>query len=178
MVILYKRGAERRDYENGIIKLRARKSQGPIQLVATLLVLTIEHYILTRRFAPRLPQDVFRSSDMDSIACVLARKAVDELGFVGAVESSTFAGLGSSSSSKGSLLKARELLITECVKILACYRKNTVASQSPKGQLILPETLKLLPLFILSMLKSTAVRSSVPRNRTNRNAPPSPRGAY
>ena len=111
-------------------------------------------------------QDVFRSSDMDSIACVLARKAMDELGFVGSVESSTFAGLGSGGSSKGSLLKARELLITESVKILACYRKNTVASQSPKGQLILPETLKVrsdeILLAICSAILPRFRRSSCP----------------
>jgi len=50
----------------------------------------------------------------------------------------------------------RENLINQVANILACYRKNCTNSPS-KGQFILPETLKLLPIFTNSLLKSDAI---------------------
>lgn len=46
-------------------------------------------------------------------------------------------------------------LVTRCATILACYRKNC-ASPSSVGQLILPECMKLLPLYINTLMKSDA----------------------
>lgn len=48
-----------------------------------------------------------------------------------------------------------------CVKILTAYRTHCAASTSP-GQLILPESFKLLPLYTLCMLKSRAFRAGKP----------------
>lgn len=42
--------------------------------------------------------------------------------------------------------------------ILSCYRKHC-SSQSPAGQLILPESLKLLPMYSNCLLKSDALLS-------------------
>lgn len=50
----------------------------------------------------------------------------------------------------------RENLITQVANILAAYRKNCTNAPS-KGQFILPETLKLLPVFANSLLKSDAI---------------------
>lgn len=50
----------------------------------------------------------------------------------------------------------RENLITQVAHILAAYRKNCTNAPS-KGQFILPETLKLLPVFTNSLLKSDAI---------------------
>ncbi|CAF95482.1 unnamed protein product, partial [Tetraodon nigroviridis] len=47
----------------------------------------------------------------------------------------------------------RETLVNQCAQILACYRKNC-ASPSPAGQLILPECMKLLPVYLNCVLKS------------------------
>ncbi|XP_068161056.1 protein transport protein Sec24C isoform X2 [Antennarius striatus] len=47
----------------------------------------------------------------------------------------------------------RETLINQCAQILACYRKNC-ASPSSAGQLILPECMKLLPVYLNCVLKS------------------------
>ncbi|XP_069876681.1 protein transport protein Sec24C isoform X2 [Dipodomys merriami] len=47
----------------------------------------------------------------------------------------------------------RDTLITQCAQILACYRKNC-ASPSSAGQLILPECMKLLPVYLNCVLKS------------------------
>lgn len=50
----------------------------------------------------------------------------------------------------------KENLIQQVANILACYRKNCTNAPS-KGQFILPETLKLLPVFSNSVLKSDAI---------------------
>ncbi len=50
----------------------------------------------------------------------------------------------------------KDNLINNCAQILACYRKNC-ASPSSAGQLILPECMKLLPLYTNCLLKSDAL---------------------
>ncbi|XP_031416432.1 protein transport protein Sec24C isoform X2 [Clupea harengus] len=47
----------------------------------------------------------------------------------------------------------RDILVNQCAQILACYRKNC-ASPSSAGQLILPECMKLLPVYLNCVLKS------------------------
>ncbi|XP_061666594.1 protein transport protein Sec24C isoform X2 [Syngnathoides biaculeatus] len=47
----------------------------------------------------------------------------------------------------------RDTLVNQCAQILACYRKNC-ASPSSAGQLILPECMKLLPIYLNCVLKS------------------------
>jgi len=48
--------------------------------------------------------------------------------------------------------------MTQCAEILACYRKNC-ASPSSAGQLILPESMKLLPLYTNCVIKSDALQA-------------------
>ena len=45
----------------------------------------------------------------------------------------------------------------ECVRILSAYRKHCAASASP-GQLILPESFKVLPVYTLGLKKCVALR--------------------
>lgn len=52
--------------------------------------------------------------------------------------------------------QVKEGLVNRCATSLACYRKNC-ASPSSAGQLILPECMKLLPLYINCLLKSDAL---------------------
>ena len=49
----------------------------------------------------------------------------------------------------------RDRLTMTCVDILAAYRKHCTSNPA-SGQLILPETLKHLPLYTLSMLRGDA----------------------
>lgn len=49
----------------------------------------------------------------------------------------------------------KDSLVTRAAQILACYRKNC-ASPTSAGQLILPECMKLLPLYISCLLKNDA----------------------
>lgn len=51
--------------------------------------------------------------------------------------------------------QVKDNLVTRCATILACYRKNC-ASPSSVGQLILPECMKLLPLYVNTLMKSDA----------------------
>ena len=52
----------------------------------------------------------------------------------------------------------RENFTHQCAVILSCYRKHC-SSHSPVGQLILPDTLKLLPMYANCMLKNDALLS-------------------
>eukprot|EP00250_Pteridium_aquilinum_P010450 c19397_g1_i1 orf=566-3775(-) len=58
------------------------------------------------------------------------------------------------------LAQLREKMTTSCVNILFTYRKFC-ATASSSGQLILPEALKLLPLYTLALTKSVGLRSDV-----------------
>uniref|UniRef100_F6RUF2 SEC24 homolog C, COPII coat complex component n=1 Tax=Monodelphis domestica TaxID=13616 RepID=F6RUF2_MONDO len=51
----------------------------------------------------------------------------------------------------------RDSLVSQCAQILACYRKNC-ASPSSAGQLILPECMKLLPVYLNCVLKSDVLQ--------------------
>ena len=58
------------------------------------------------------------------------------------------------------LPQLKEQLLTRVSNSLACYRQNCAAPSQP-GQLILPETLKLLPLYSHCLLRSPAIMPSI-----------------
>jgi protein transport protein SEC24 len=55
--------------------------------------------------------------------------------------------------------EVREWIGDKCIRILAAYRKHH-GSGAHQGQLILPDKLRLLPLYTLGLLKSRAFRGS------------------
>uniref|UniRef100_A0A4W3GYE0 SEC24 homolog D, COPII coat complex component n=1 Tax=Callorhinchus milii TaxID=7868 RepID=A0A4W3GYE0_CALMI len=57
------------------------------------------------------------------------------------------------------LKTVREILVNQTAHMLACYRKNC-ASPSSVGQLILPEAMKLLPVYMNCLLKSYVLLGS------------------
>ena len=57
----------------------------------------------------------------------------------------------------GKLEVLRELIYKTAVDILHAYR-DKVARSASSGQLILPESLKLLPLYALALTKASAFR--------------------
>lgn len=81
--------------------------------------------------------DLYRSCDLDTIVNFFAKQAVFRL-----FESSP--------------KSVKDNLVNRCAQMLACYRKNC-ANPSSAGQLILPECMKLLPLYVNCILKSDAV---------------------
>ncbi|KAL6545603.1 Protein transport protein Sec24B [Orobanche gracilis] len=83
--------------------------------------------------------NLFRVADIDTqFACILKQAA-------GEIPSAP-------------LSQVRDLAINVCTNILHSYRKFC-ATVSSSGQLILPEALKLLPLYTLALLKSIGLRS-------------------
>jgi len=92
----------------------------------------------------KVPADIFRASDLGACATLMLRQAISDL----------------EDPSQGSLHNARTRVYENMVSLLANYRMNTSARTSPTGQLILPESLQLLPLFCLSLRKSRLFRSS------------------
>ncbi len=54
----------------------------------------------------------------------------------------------------------RDSIIAQAANMLACYRKNC-AQSTTAGQLILPETLKLLPVYVTSLIKCDALTGSM-----------------
>ena len=93
----------------------------------------------------KVPADIYRSSDLGTVATILSRQAISDL----------------DRRDDGSLQLARDNVFNNCVSILASYRLHTTARTSPQGQLILPESLQLLPLFCLSLRKSRMLRHSL-----------------
>ncbi|XVF39318.1 hypothetical protein PTKIN_Ptkin01aG0025000 [Pterospermum kingtungense] len=83
--------------------------------------------------------NLFRSADLDTqFACFLKQAAIE-------IPTSP-------------LVQVREQVTNLCINILLSYRKFC-ATVSSSGQLILPEALKLLPLYTLALIKSTGLRN-------------------
>jgi protein transport protein SEC24 len=80
--------------------------------------------------------DLFRSCDLDTTILFFAKQGIFKL-------------------LEHTPKVFRDNLINRTAQILACYRKNC-ASPTSAGQLILPECLKLLPLYVSCLLKNDA----------------------
>ncbi|XP_076844603.1 protein transport protein Sec24B isoform X2 [Brachyhypopomus gauderio] len=82
--------------------------------------------------------DVFAGADVEAITCLLANMAVDR-------------------SVSSSLLDARDALVNAVVDSLESYRANGSNLQPPG--LVAPAALRLLPLYVLALLKQKALRT-------------------
>ncbi|XP_063775067.1 protein transport protein Sec24B isoform X2 [Pseudophryne corroboree] len=82
--------------------------------------------------------DVFAGADVQAVTCLLANMAVDR-------------------SITSSLSDARDALVNAVVDSLATY--NSTLSNLQQSTLIAPSSLKLLPLYILALLKQKAFRT-------------------
>ncbi|XP_071721477.1 protein transport protein SEC24 C-like [Rutidosis leptorrhynchoides] len=83
--------------------------------------------------------NLFRSADLDTQFSCFLKQAANEI-------------------LTNPLLQVREQVTNLCINILHAYRKFC-ATVSSSGQLILPEALKLLPLYTLALIKSTGLRT-------------------
>ncbi|SOV08103.1 related to Protein transport protein Sec24C [Ustilago sp. UG-2017a] len=82
--------------------------------------------------------NVFRYADMDSTVAYYSKEVV-------------------SLAHAKPLKEVRHYLTDKCVKILLAYRRNCASSTSP-GQLILPESFKLFPLYALAINKTKCIK--------------------
>ncbi|KAK9071221.1 hypothetical protein SSX86_009789 [Deinandra increscens subsp. villosa] len=83
--------------------------------------------------------NLFRSADLDTQFSCFLKQAANEI-------------------PSTPLLQVRDRVTDLCISILHSYRKFC-ATVSSSGQLILPEALKLLPLYTLALIKSTGLRT-------------------
>lgn len=81
--------------------------------------------------------ELFRNCELDTILNVFLKEAVRKV-------------------TEDSPKQTKDYLISRSAQILACYRKNC-AQASSAGQLILPECMKLLPLYINCLIKCDAI---------------------
>lgn len=93
-----------------------------------------------------LLSNVFRFADLDATCSVWQRVSAKQY-----VDKSLM---------RSTPTAVKDNLVEECVNVLYNYRKYC-ASSSSSGQLILPESLKLLPLYTLATLKSRALRANL-----------------
>jgi hypothetical protein len=137
------------------------------------------------------PGAVFKNVDPDCVVAALAKLAVDralrlplgDVPWAVATPSSSPAGVAQeisntimnffnddaasnaqptpAASSSVDSLPARQYLVAVVAELLHKYRKHC-AAQSSRAQLILPDTLRLLPLFALGMLKHPALINNTP----------------
>lgn len=83
---------------------------------------------------------VFRHADLDATMGLMAKQVMHQI-----------------IRNQDPFVMIRQQLTMRCVDILHCYRKQCSANSSP-GQLILPESLKLLPVYLVGLKKSPALR--------------------
>jgi protein transport protein SEC24 len=81
---------------------------------------------------------IFKLSDIDTIMSLLFKSAISHC-------------------SSFTLASIRQQLLERSIKILSSYRQHC-SPRSSTAQLIIPDSFKLLPIYILSMLKSKALR--------------------
>ncbi|XP_042905393.1 protein transport protein Sec24C [Parasteatoda tepidariorum] len=81
--------------------------------------------------------DLFRNCELDTILNFFLKESVQKI-------------------TEEAPKQIKDYLITRAAQILACYRKNC-AQASSAGQLILPECMKLLPLYINCLIKCDAL---------------------
>lgn len=84
-----------------------------------------------------LMAELFRSCELDTMMNVFLKEAVRMV-------------------TEQTPRQVRDHFISRSAQILACYRKNC-ANPSSSGQLILPECMKLLPLYLNNLIKSDAI---------------------
>ena len=109
------------------------------------------------------PQVVFRSLDFHAIITLQMRSYLSKL----APEHDQ--------AGESALVDARHSLVQHCLDIFTAYRKLPGPTGSSSSQLVLPDKLRLLPLFYLSLRKSSMLRSALPRKQgMYKSATPSP----
>lgn len=84
------------------------------------------------------PSNIFKSADLDTSLSILFKSAISHCSLF-------------------PMSSLRQQIVERAVHILGGYRK-LCSSQSSSGQLVLPDSFKLLPIYTLSMIKSRVLR--------------------
>lgn len=94
---------------------------------------------------------LYRYADLDALLNVMLRQSI-------------------ALARKQNMHQVRESVVNATVKMLYCYRKMCASASTAAGQLILPESLKLLPLYTLSLTKNGVLRAGTDVRADERNA--------
>jgi len=84
--------------------------------------------------------DLFKHADVDAVVTLMSKMAVEKALVT-------------------KLSDARQAVLHKCIDILSVYRTSFASPNTSNTQLVLPESLKLLPLYTLALIKHTAFRS-------------------
>jgi len=131
-----------------------KKQRGTVACIQmAMLFMTMEGEVRIRVHTVSTPvvrkiADVFRCVDVDAVLNLSLKQVALDL-------------LRPMSENSGTVRSARTQLLNACVDILWAYRKYC-ASNNAHRQLVLPEALKLLPLYTLGLLKNALLRDAVP----------------
>ncbi|GAP90833.1 putative Sec23 Sec24 trunk domain-containing protein [Rosellinia necatrix] len=87
------------------------------------------------------PRECMKFIDQDSVYTIIAKEAASKL-----------------SSSSSTLKDIRQVVTEKTIDILAGYRKNFSSQPHPPGQLVMPEKLKELSMYMLGLIKSRAFK--------------------
>ncbi|OQR82847.1 protein transporter Sec24, partial [Achlya hypogyna] len=144
------------------------KLDGEVFIQAALLYTRLDGLRVVRVHNLALPvanlvTNVFRNADLDATCAIWQRmsaKVITDRSIMGSDDAGP-AGADGVGRANGQAVKER--LVDDCVNVLYNYRKYC-ASNSSSGQLILPESLKLLPLYTLATLKSRGLRTNLMGN--------------
>lgn len=88
-----------------------------------------------RLYATAGIQKIFKGADLDAILNALTRKAIVKI-------------------PQDTVKASRTQILQQAADILAAYRLHCVAKSTNLGQLVLPEALRFLPVYVLGLLKS------------------------
>ena len=122
-------------------------------LQMAMLYTTMEGKVRIRVHTVSMPvvrkvTEVFRMVDVDAVLNLSLKQVALDL-------------LRPMTDSSGTVRSARSQLLNACVDILWAYRRYCAHSNAHR-QLVLPEALKLLPLYTLGLLKNSLLKDSVP----------------
>ena len=108
--------------------------------------------------ASNSPAIIFRHTDLDCVVAAITKIAVEKA--LRLPLSITANAAISGKEGTGDDVRARDWIVAIVAEILTQYRKHCSIG-SPKGDLVIPEPLKLLPLYALGMLKHTAFLENI-----------------
>lgn len=86
-------------------------------------------------------RDCVKFIDQDAVLTILAKEAATKL-----------------ATTSANLKDIRNFLTERTIDVLACYRKNFLAQAHPPSQLVMPERLKELAMYVLGLVKSRAFK--------------------
>lgn len=101
--------------------------------------------------------DIYRNACCDTTINVLVRQSQYSIRRLPAIIVMLSTDVSSLRNGDKTVQQSKEILISRAISILTAYRRHCAQPGSSLGQLILPEALKLLPMYICGAIKCDAI---------------------